>query len=157
MLIITKNADPGNKYRYSGYGIGFDSRLEFLFIDVGMRKNVIIFGIDMSSSVHIDNKNKGILILGEGPTQGLCDTKLTSEAIDTINFTQPIKIFVLSLHYNGSNSFLNSIYQFKIKVCKIKDYALLKILQLIIWKKTELKVIVNFFLLILILLILLIF
>ena len=137
MLIITNNADPGNKYRCSGYSIGFESRLEFLFTDVSMRKNVIIFGTDMSSSVHIDNKNKGILILGEGPTQGLYDTKLTSEAIDTINFTQPIKIFVLSLHYNGSNSFLNSICQFKIKVCEIKDYALLKILQLIMWKKQD--------------------
>ena len=34
----------------------------------------MIFGVDMSSSVHIDNKNKDILILGEGPTQGLHDT-----------------------------------------------------------------------------------
>ena len=34
-------------------------------------KNVIIFGPDMSSFVHIDNKNKDILILGERPTQGL--------------------------------------------------------------------------------------
>ena len=31
------------------------------------------FGADMNSSVHIDNKNKYILILGEGPTQGLDD------------------------------------------------------------------------------------
>ena len=36
-----------------------------------MGKNVIIFGADMSSSVHIDNKGKDILIFGEGPTQGL--------------------------------------------------------------------------------------
>ena len=35
-----------------------------------MRKNVIIFGADMSSTVHIDNKGKDILIFGEGPTQG---------------------------------------------------------------------------------------
>ena len=34
-------------------------------------KNVIIFGVDMSSSVHFDSKNRDILILGEGPTQGL--------------------------------------------------------------------------------------
>ena len=34
----------------------------------------------MSSSVHIDNKNKDILILGEGQTQGLDDTALTAEA-----------------------------------------------------------------------------
>ena len=39
-------------------------------------KNVIIFEADMSSPVHIDNKNKDILILGEGPTQGLDDTTL---------------------------------------------------------------------------------
>ena len=34
-------------------------------------KNVVIFGADMSSFVHIDNKNKDILILYEGPTQRL--------------------------------------------------------------------------------------
>ena len=41
----------------------------------------------MSSSVHIDNKNKDILSLGEGPTQGLDDTTLIAEAIYPINFT----------------------------------------------------------------------
>ena len=42
----------------------------------------------MSSSVHIDNKGKDILILGEEPTQGLDDTKLTAETKHPINFTQ---------------------------------------------------------------------
>ena len=65
-----------------------------------MGKNVIIFGADMSSSVHVDNKGKDILILGEGPTQGLDDTTLTAEAKYPINFTQSGKRFVLSLHYN---------------------------------------------------------
>ena len=37
----------------------------------GTGRNVIIFGVDMSSSPHIDNKGKNILILGKGPTQGL--------------------------------------------------------------------------------------
>ena len=59
----------------------------------------------MSSSAHIDNKNKDILILGDGPTQGLDDTTLTAQAKYPINFTQPRKRFVLSLYYNGSNSF----------------------------------------------------
>ena len=63
-----------------------------------MGKNVIIFGADMSSSVHIDNKNSDILILGEGPTQGLDGTTLIAEARNPINFTQPNKRFVLSLH-----------------------------------------------------------
>ena len=46
-----------------------------------MGRNVIIFGADMSSSMNVDNKNKDILILGQGPTQGLDDTTLTAEAI----------------------------------------------------------------------------
>ena len=60
----------------------------------------------MNSSMHIDNKNKDILILDEGSTQGLADTTSTAEAKYPINFTQLRKGFVLSLHYNGSNSFL---------------------------------------------------
>ena len=60
----------------------------------------------MSSSVHIDNEGKDILILGEGLTQGLDDTTLTVEAKYPINFIQSGKRFVLTLHYNGSNSFL---------------------------------------------------
>ena len=64
---LTKNADP-DKYKYSGYEIGFDSRSEFSFTDGSVGKNVIIFGADISSSVQIDNENKDTLILGEGPT-----------------------------------------------------------------------------------------
>ena len=39
----------------------------------------------MSSSAHIDNKKKDILVLGKGPTQGLQHT-LTVEKIYSINF-----------------------------------------------------------------------
>ena len=82
----------------------------------------------MWSSIYGDNKGKDILILGEGPTQGLEDTTLTAEAKYPINFTQSGKRFVLSLHYNGSNSFLcvnaTKLYQFKAKNSEIKDYAL---------------------------------
>ena len=56
-----------------------------------MGENVIVFGADMRSSVHIDNKNKDILILGEGPTQISDDTTLTAEAKYPINFMQPRK------------------------------------------------------------------
>ena len=90
-----------------------------------MGKNVIIFGADMGSSVNSDDKNKDILILGEGVTQGLDDTSLTREAKYPINFTQPRKRFVLSLHYNQSNSFnLLMLYQFKAKDFEIKVYPL---------------------------------
>ena len=67
---LTKNTDL-DKYKYTGYGIGFYSRGEYSSPDGSVVKNIIIFGVDMSSSVHIDNKGKDILILGKGPTQGL--------------------------------------------------------------------------------------
>ena len=92
-----------------------------------MGKNLIIFGADMSASVRADNKNKDILVFGEGPAKELDDTTLTAEAIYPINFTQPRKRFVLSLHHNGSNSFLlvnaRKIYQFKAKYSEIKNYT----------------------------------
>ena len=61
-------------------------------------KNVIIFVVDISSSVHIGNKGRNILILDEEPTQGLDDTTLTAEAEYPISFTQSNRRFALSLH-----------------------------------------------------------
>ena len=60
----------------------------------------------MSLSVHIDNKNKDLLILGKGLTQELCNAALTAEAEYSISFSGSQKMFCVSLHYNGSNSFL---------------------------------------------------
>ena len=89
---LTKNADP-DKYKYSGSGIGFDLRSEFLLSDGSMGKNVIIVGDDMSSSVHINNKRKDVLILGERPTQVLDDTALTAEVKYSINFSRQLRFF----------------------------------------------------------------
>ena len=69
-------------------------------------KNVIIFGVHLSSSMQIENKNKDILILGEGPTNRLDDTTLRTEVRYPIHFTQLGKRFVLSLHHNRSKSLL---------------------------------------------------
>ena len=60
----------------------------------------------MSLSVYTDNKNKDILILGEGTTQVLNNTTLTAEAKYPIDFTQSGKRLALTLHYSWSNSFL---------------------------------------------------
>ena len=84
-LFGSVNPDP-KKYKYSGYGIGFNSRSEFLFAEGSMGKNVIIFEPDMGSSMHINNKKKDISILGEGPAEALDDTKLPAEAKYAINF-----------------------------------------------------------------------
>ena len=81
----------------------------------------------MSSSVHVDNKKKDILIIGKGPTKGLEHT-LTAEKMYLINFTLKKKKFCLSLHYNGANSYLfvngNKIYKFKAKGSEIVAVSL---------------------------------
>ena len=82
---MTKNADF-NKYKYSGYGIGFDRHGSFSFPGTWLGRNVIIFGADTSSSTKIDNRKKDILILGKGATQGLEHT-MSAEKIYSNNFT----------------------------------------------------------------------
>ena len=76
-VTLTKNADI-EKYGYSGYGIGFHRRSSFSFPSVRFGQNVLILGVDMSSSAHIDNEKKDILVLSNGPTQGL-ERTLTAE------------------------------------------------------------------------------
>ena len=104
---LTKNTDP-DKYAHSGYSIGFDAKSVF-----------IIFGVDNSFSVIIDNKNKNILVFGEGPLHDLDNSTTTAEASCPLSFPESGKRFVLSLHYNGSNSFLffnaTKIYRGKAK------------------------------------------
>ena len=56
-VTLTKNADI-DKYRYFGYGIGFNRGSSSTFPGGGLAQNLIIFGADMSSSVHVDNKKK---------------------------------------------------------------------------------------------------
>ena len=104
-VTLTKNADI-EKYVYSGYGTGVERRRSsFSFPGGRSGQNVLIFGVDMSSSAHIDNKKKDILVLGKGPTQALENT-LTVEKMCSINFTVTNKKFCLSLHDNGANSYL---------------------------------------------------
>ena len=64
---LTKNADI-DKYKHFRYDIGFDGRGTVSFPSGRSGCNVIIFGVDMSSSIHVDNKKKDMLILCEGPT-----------------------------------------------------------------------------------------
>ena len=100
---LSKHVDVG-LYKYFGYGIGYDGKGLFSIGNEAGR-NVIISRVDMSSSSHIDNKKKDILILGKAPTQGLEHT-LTAEKFYSINFTKHNTKFSLSLHYNGANIYL---------------------------------------------------
>ena len=111
-----------DKYGYSGYGTGFDRRSSISFPGSGFGQNVIIFGLDMSSSAHVHNKKKDILILEKGPTQGLEHT-LNAEKMYSINFTVTNKKFCLSLHYKKADSYLfvngTEISKFKAKDSEI--------------------------------------
>ena len=76
----------------------------------------------MSTSIHIDNKKKDMLVLGRGLTQGLEGT-LTAGKMYSINFTVTKKKFCLSLHYNRGDSYLfvngTEIIKFKAKYSEI--------------------------------------
>ena len=60
-VTLTKHVNI-DRYGYSGYGIGFDRKGSFSFSGGGYGQNVLLFGVDMSSSPHIDNKKRHISI-----------------------------------------------------------------------------------------------
>ena len=91
---LTKHADI-DQYKYSGNGVRFDRKGDFSFGN-GFGRSCIIFGVHMSSSVYVDSKKKGILILGKGPTQRLGGT-LTTEILYSINFIKNNKKFLFQL------------------------------------------------------------
>ena len=110
---ITKNATDSDKNNYKGYGICFDERSQFGHtITEGGRahttngRNVLIFRVGMSFSVHATNRTNNIYVMADGFTQGINDTTLYVEKNYYRNFTEPGKKFMLSLHYNGDDSYL---------------------------------------------------
>ena len=110
---ITKNATDNNKNNYKGNRICFDERSEIghTITEGGHAhtidaRNVLIFGSDMGFSVHATNRANHIYLMGTGLTQGINDTTIYVEKDFYRNFTDFGKKFVLSLHYNGHNSYL---------------------------------------------------
>ena len=121
---ITKNATDNSKNNYKGYGICFDERSQFGhtiteggFAHTTNGRNVLIFGVDMSFSVHATNKANNIYVMGDGLTQGIHDTTLYVEKNYWRNFTDPGKKFIIRLHYNGDESyfFVNGRQELKFK------------------------------------------
>ena len=109
---ITKNANT-SKYKYKGYGICFDKsesfshvRKEGNFNHTALARNVIIFGADMSFSKHANNKANNIYVMGKDYIQKINDTTIYAEKMFDRNFTDPGHRFILSLHYNGDDSYL---------------------------------------------------
>ena len=83
-----------------------------------MLGNVIIFGVDNSSSSHSDNRKNNFLILGEGPTFNINGSFGSSEKKFNFNFIKANTKFCFRLQYNTNNSclFINEkeISQFKV-------------------------------------------
>ena len=106
---ITKNADT-SKYKYKGYGM-------FNKGNINNGRNVLIFGVHQSSLVHANNKANNIYVMGDLFVQEINDTTLYAEKVYSQNFSQTSKKFVLSLHYNGKNSYLfvNGKEELKVK------------------------------------------
>ena len=109
---ITKNADY-SKNNYTGYGLCFDEGGEFghtvrqgNFDRTTDARNVIIFGVDMSSSIHATNRVNNIYVMGKEFIQGINDTAIYEEKLFHNNFTELGEKSVLRLHYNGDNSYL---------------------------------------------------
>ena len=86
---LTENADI-DRYGYSGYGIGSGRHGSVSFPGTGLGRNIIIFGVDMSSSTKTDNRKIDILILGKGPKQ----RTISAEKTYSINFREITKNFV---------------------------------------------------------------
>ena len=111
---IVKNSDRQN-YVYSGCGIAFDGKRSWGFND-DFATNVIIFGVDNSSSSHTDNLKNGLLMLGEGDTFGINGSFGAPKKI-SINFTKAKRKLCFSLHYNADKSYLfvngKKIHKFK--------------------------------------------
>ena len=104
---------------YFGYGIAFDSKGSFPHPSGGYGKNVIIFGANLSSSVHAYNRANNILTLGKDFIQRINGATIYAEKMYSTNFTVTNKKFCLSLHYNGNSSYLfvngKEIINFKAK------------------------------------------
>ena len=110
---VTKNATDYDKNNYKGYGICFDERSQFghAITENGRAhttngRNVLIFGVDMSFSIHRTNRANHIYLMGDGLTQGINDTTLYVEKNYWRNSADPGKNFIISLYYNGDNSYL---------------------------------------------------
>ena len=111
-----------DKYIYSGTHIYHTGT--FTHHEGNFARNVIIFGTDTSRLVYVTNKTQNILVLGKAFIQKINNTTTYAGKMHSPNFSVENNIFVLSLHYNGGNSYLSvnsqKITQFKAKNSAIK-------------------------------------
>ena len=105
-----------SKFAYNGWGIAFYGEGSWSFHN-DFAGNIVIFGVDNSSSSHTDNRKNNFLVLGEGPTSGINNSIGAAEKKFSFNFSKANTKFCLSSHYNDDESYL---YVNKTEICKIK-------------------------------------
>ena len=124
---ITKNTDS-SKNNYKGYGLCFDEGGEFghtakqgNFNRTTNDKNVIIFGVDTTSSVHATYRANNIYVMGRDFIQGVNDTTIYAEKLFHNNFTEFGVKFILSLNYNGDKAKDDQIINEKLCLGNLKS------------------------------------
>ena len=103
-LLCQKSSDK-SRWIYGGYGTAFNALGSWHF-DHDFARNVIIFGVDNSSSSHTDNLKNDFLVLGEGPTDNINGSIGAAQKKFSIHFSKAKTKFCLSFHNNGHNSYL---------------------------------------------------
>ena len=124
----TTNFNTDN-WQNSGYGIGLDSTCSFTHPDDGKdAKNIVVFVVDMSNSIHSTNKTQSVLVVGHRLIQKINDTPIYAEKMYSRNFIVDNKIFCLILHYNENNSYLfvngKEVAKFKAKNSELIKYPM---------------------------------
>ena len=127
-ITATTDSDT-DKWQYSCHGVGFDSTGSSTHPDDGRNaKNVVVVGADLSNSIQETNQTQSVLVLGHGLIQKINDTKIYGGKIYSPNFTVDNKIFCLSLHCNGDNSYLfvngRDVTKFEANSSKLLKYRM---------------------------------
>ena len=104
-----KDATDTSKHKYEGYGLCFDEGGTFSKVNIKNGRNVIIFSVHDFSLTPATNIANNIYVMCDFLVQGINDTTLYVEKSYRQNFTAAAKKFVLSLHYNGDNSYYLSM------------------------------------------------
>ena len=89
---------------YSGYGIAFDGAGSWNFGN-NLTRNVVIFGVDKSSSSYTDKCKNNLLVLGGGPSHCFNGSFGSPEEKFRIKLSKARTKVCLNLHSNGDNSY----------------------------------------------------
>ena len=104
MSVTRKSGEKFNKSKYVGRGISFDPSVGYDMGKQGWARNVIIFGSDNDNSKFLKNRSHDFLVIGKSNTRFVENVDIVPEKDLALNMTKPSKKFVLSLHYNHSDT-----------------------------------------------------